>query len=116
MKHILIKQMLRVLTSGLAIFFCISGASADVFKPMKYLQEASVVSALAGAVSQLDVCEEDLTYSEETKKGQDGNSINVVVTCNKFPEDGKLVRSSIRIEFELDEDGGVGAPLGFDYD
>lgn len=97
----------------------ITPVSADTFKPMKFLQDASVVTALATAVSQLSACEEDLRFSEKRKKeeGGDGDIITVTVVCRKFPDDnGKLVKSIVRVELELNKDGSVGSPLSFSYD
>ena len=101
----------------LTAVFITSSASADNFKPMKFLQHASAIAAIASAVSQLDTCEGDLGFSEKRIKSNDGNNIVVTVSCNKFPDDnGKLVRSVVRVEMELDEDGGIGAPLGYYYE
>jgi len=108
---------LRIFAASLAAVFLTSPASAENFKPMKFLQNASTISAIASAVSQLDGCEEDLGFSEKRMKGNDGNIIVVTVICNKYPDDnGKLVRSFVRVEMELDEDGSIGAPIGFSYD
>ena len=110
------KCSLRIIASGFAAVFWMTPASADTFKPLNFLQDASVVAAIASAVSQLDGCEENLVFSEE-KKGKEGDVITVDVTCNRFPDDeGKLGRATVRIDFELDQDGSVGAPLDFSYD
>ena len=104
-------------TATLVVMIGMSPVAAATFKPMKYLQDASVISALATAVSQLTGCEEDLTFSETTKKDDDGDIVTVVVTCRKFPDDnGKLSRANVRIELELNDDGSVGPPLAFGYD
>ena len=108
---------LRIIASGFAVVFWMTPASADTFKPLMFLQDASVVAVIEAAVAQLSSCEEDLVFSEEKKKDEDGDIITVIVTCNKFPDDeGKLGRSTVRVELELNEDGSVGAPLGFSYD
>ncbi len=110
-------RSLGIVASGFAAVLWMTPAKADTFEPMKYLQDAAAVSAIASSVSQLSGCEEDLAFSEEKKKDEDGEIVTVIVTCNKFPDDdGKLARSTVRVEFELDEDGGVGAPVGFAYD
>ena len=92
-------------------------ASADSFKPMKFLQDASAIAAIASAVAQLEGCEDDLVFSEQKKKGEDGRVITVAITCNRLPGDnGKLGRATARVEMELDQDGSIGSPLGFSYD
>lgn len=91
--------------------------SADTFEPLKFMQDASVISAIATAVSQLSSCEENLVFSQAKKKDEDGNTVVVTVTCNKFPdEQGKIGHASVHVEMELDQDGNVGAPLGFSYE
>lgn len=108
---------LRIIASSFAAVFLMTPASADTFKPLKFLQDASVVSAIATAVAQLSNCEEKLAFSEEKKKDKDGDIITVIVTCNKFPDDaGKLGRSTVRVEMETNQDGSVGVPVGFYYD
>jgi len=105
---------LRIIASSFAAVFWMTPASADTFKPLRFLQDASVVAAIATAVAQLNSCEEDLVFSEEKKKEDDGEIITVIVACNKFPDDdGKLGRSTVRVDFELNTT--VGAPLGFSY-
>jgi len=109
-------QILTII-SILATVFLMTSASADTFKPLRFMQDASVVSAIAIAVDQLSSCEENLVFSETKKNEKDNDIITVIVTCNKFPDDeGKLERSSVRVELELNQDGSVGDPLGFSYD
>jgi len=110
-----IKFSSRIITAVFSLLIWMVPANAESFNPMRFLQDASVVSAIATAVAQLESCEENLLFSEE-KSDKDGD-ITVTVACNKFPNDeGKLGRSTVRIEFELNKNGSVGAPLEFSYD
>lgn len=107
----------RIIAIALVAALYSAPASADTFKPFKYLQDASVISALASAVSQLEGCEGKILFSETKKKSNDGAIMDVGVTCNKFPDDnGKLGRSAVHVELELNRDGSIGSPVGFSYD
>ncbi|MEM7774366.1 MAG: hypothetical protein AAF732_02065 [Pseudomonadota bacterium] len=108
---------LSVITIGFASLLFALPASAQAFQPMKYMQDASTAAALVAAISQMSSCEENLTFSEETTKAEDGSVITVTVACAKFPEDdGKTRAATAKVEFELNEDGTVGSPLGYNYD
>ncbi len=110
---------LPIITLSFTTLIWISPAAADTFKPLKYLQDASVVSAIATAVSQLSTCEEDLVFSEQKKKdeGGEGEIMVITVDCSKLPnEQGKMERSVVRVELEINEDGSIGAPVGFLYE
>lgn len=108
---------IRIFVLSFIAVFYIRPASAEAFEPMKYLQDASVITAVATAVSQLSSCEENLSFSEETKKEGDEATVSVTLACNKFPDaEGELGRSIVRVEFELNEDSSVGVPLGFYYE
>ena len=107
----------RMIASGLALAFWMTPASAETFEPLKFLQSGSVAAAIATAVAELDDCEEDLIFSQEKKKGDNGDTITVTVDCKKYPgDDDKFISSAIKIEFELNQDGSVGVPYGFSYE
>ena len=60
---------------------------------------------------------ENLSFSEEKRKTDDGEIITVIVACSKFPDDeGKLGSSTVRVELELTQEGRVGPPIGFAYE
>lgn len=106
----------RIILAGLALAMCAAPTRADAFKPLRFLQDASVITALGTAVAQLGGCEDRLTYSQKVK-GDEGDIVEVTINCNRFPDDnGKLVRAAVSVEFELNEDGSIGAPLEFSYD